>query len=70
MFSVNFSPLVILLEIVKVPMLVVPQGADQPLVARRVVELLRRARMHDDDRVKTALLVTVNGVAAGMRNTG
>jgi phosphoenolpyruvate carboxylase len=34
------------------------------------VELLRRARMHDDDRVKTALLVTVNGVAAGMRNTG
>jgi phosphoenolpyruvate carboxylase len=34
------------------------------------VELLRRARMHDDDRVKMALLVTVNGVAAGMRNTG
>jgi phosphoenolpyruvate carboxylase len=29
-----------------------------------------RVRMHDDDRVKTALLVTVNGVAAGMRNTG
>jgi phosphoenolpyruvate carboxylase len=33
------------------------------------VELLRRARLHDD-RVKAALLVTVNGVAAGMRNTG
>jgi phosphoenolpyruvate carboxylase len=34
------------------------------------VELLRRARLEDDDRVKAALLVTVNGVAAGMRNTG
>jgi phosphoenolpyruvate carboxylase len=34
------------------------------------VELLRRARQGDDERVKAALLVTVNGVAAGMRNTG
>jgi phosphoenolpyruvate carboxylase len=34
------------------------------------VELLRRWREHPDDRVKAALLVTVNGVAAGMRNTG
>jgi phosphoenolpyruvate carboxylase len=35
------------------------------------VELLRRARQdEDDERVKAALLVTVNGVAAGMRNTG
>ena len=34
------------------------------------VELLRRTRLQADDRVKAALLVTVNGVAAGMRNTG
>ena len=35
------------------------------------VELLRRARLGDDDEdVKAALLVTVNGIAAGMRNTG
>jgi phosphoenolpyruvate carboxylase len=34
------------------------------------VELLRRVRANDDERVKAALLVTVNGVAAGMRNTG
>ena len=34
------------------------------------VELLRRARLRDDDDVKAALLVTVNGIAAGMRNTG
>jgi phosphoenolpyruvate carboxylase len=34
------------------------------------VELLRRVRTNDDERVKAALLVTVNGVAAGMRNTG
>jgi len=34
------------------------------------VELLRRARLQDDARVRAALLVTVNGVAAGMRNTG
>jgi phosphoenolpyruvate carboxylase len=34
------------------------------------VELLRRLRAKDDERVKAALLVTINGVAAGMRNTG
>jgi phosphoenolpyruvate carboxylase len=34
------------------------------------VELLRRARLHDDEPVRAALLVTVNGIAAGMRNTG
>jgi phosphoenolpyruvate carboxylase len=34
------------------------------------VELLRRTRHRDDDDVKAALLVTVNGIAAGMRNTG
>ena len=34
------------------------------------VELLRRVRAHADERVNAALLVTINGVAAGMRNTG
>ena len=34
------------------------------------VELLRRARVQDDDSVRAALLVTINGIAAGMRNTG
>ena len=34
------------------------------------VELLRRARLREDDDVKAALLITVNGIAAGMRNTG
>ena len=34
------------------------------------VELLRRARLRDDDGVRAALLVTINGIAAGMRNTG
>ncbi len=35
------------------------------------VELLRRLRQTDDDnRLRDALLVTVNGIAAGMRNTG
>jgi phosphoenolpyruvate carboxylase len=34
------------------------------------VELLRRMRAQPDDRVHTALMVTVNGIAAGMRNTG
>jgi phosphoenolpyruvate carboxylase len=33
-------------------------------------ELMRRARASDDPRVWDALLVTVNGIAAGMRNTG
>jgi len=34
------------------------------------VELLRRVREHDDRRTRAALMVTVNGIAAGMRNTG
>jgi phosphoenolpyruvate carboxylase len=33
-------------------------------------ELLQRARQSDDQRIWDALLVTVNGIAAGMRNTG
>lgn len=34
------------------------------------VELLRRVRDGDDSRARAALMVTINGVAAGMRNTG
>jgi phosphoenolpyruvate carboxylase len=35
------------------------------------VELLRRLRRRgDDDRLRHAFLITVNGIAAGMRNTG
>ena len=34
------------------------------------VELLRRMRERPADRVRAALHVTINGVAAGMRNTG
>jgi len=34
------------------------------------VELLRRMRERPDARVHTALMITVNGIAAGMRNTG
>ncbi len=34
------------------------------------IELLRRIRHEPDARVKTALMVTVNGIAAGMRNAG
>jgi phosphoenolpyruvate carboxylase len=34
------------------------------------VELLRRVRHHADTRTRRALLITVNGIAAGMRNTG
>jgi phosphoenolpyruvate carboxylase len=34
------------------------------------VELLRRARLREEEDVRAALLVTVNGIAAGMRNTG
>jgi phosphoenolpyruvate carboxylase len=34
------------------------------------VELLRRIhQMGDDDRIRDALLVIINGIAAGMRNT-
>ena len=34
------------------------------------VELLRRLRRQPDARTRRALMVTVNGIAAGMRNTG
>jgi phosphoenolpyruvate carboxylase len=34
------------------------------------VELLCRGRHHEDPRVRAALMVTINGIAAGMRNTG
>ena len=35
------------------------------------IELLRRLRRADgDERLRQAFLVTVNGIAAGMRNTG
>jgi phosphoenolpyruvate carboxylase len=34
------------------------------------VELLRRVRQHEDPLAEHALLVTVNGIAAGLRNTG
>jgi phosphoenolpyruvate carboxylase len=34
------------------------------------IELLRRVRASDDAGVRQALMVTINGIAAGMRNTG
>jgi phosphoenolpyruvate carboxylase len=34
------------------------------------IELLRRLRQQPDRRTRRALMVTVNGIAAGMRNTG
>jgi phosphoenolpyruvate carboxylase len=35
------------------------------------VEILRRLREKDDDpRLHDALIITINGIAAGMRNTG
>ena len=34
------------------------------------IELLRRIRTEEDDSVKRALMVSIAGVAAGMRNTG
>jgi phosphoenolpyruvate carboxylase len=34
------------------------------------VELLRRVRQNADPRTRAALMVTVNGIAAGLRNTG
>jgi phosphoenolpyruvate carboxylase len=34
------------------------------------VELLRRLRASPDDDVLGALQITINGIAAGMRNTG
>jgi len=34
------------------------------------IELLRRVRSDPDDQVRDALHLTINGIAAGMRNTG
>ena len=34
------------------------------------IELLYRLRQEPDARTRLALMVTVNGIAAGMRNTG
>ena len=34
------------------------------------IELLRRGRAEEDESVKRALMVSIAGVAAGMRNTG
>jgi phosphoenolpyruvate carboxylase len=34
------------------------------------VELLRRMREEDDPRARAAFMMTVNGIAAGLRNTG
>ena len=34
------------------------------------IELLRRLRVQDDAQLRAALMVTINGIAAGMRNTG
>ena len=34
------------------------------------VELLQRSRSGDPDRYRRGLLMTINGIAAGMRNTG
>jgi phosphoenolpyruvate carboxylase len=35
------------------------------------VEVLRRLRRDDDNaKLRDALLITINGIAAGMRNTG
>ena len=34
------------------------------------VELLRRVRQNGDARARAALMVTVNGIAAGLRNAG
>ena len=66
-----------------VPMLLIPilvtAGADTTIELRNPyvdplnllqAELLRRARTSDEAGISDALLVTVNGIAAGMRNTG
>ena len=33
-------------------------------------ELLSRNRAHNDELLEKALMVTISGIAAGMRNTG
>ena len=58
--------------------------ADRPLLRRALavrdpyldplnvlqVELLKRSRSGDHERYRRGLLLTINGIAAGMRNTG
>ena len=58
--------------------------ADRPLLRRTLnvrdpyldplnvlqVELLKRSRSGDPERYRRGLLLTINGIAAGMRNTG
>jgi phosphoenolpyruvate carboxylase len=42
-----------------------------PSLSTPQVEILRRLRMDpENQRLRDALLISINGIAAGMRNTG